>query len=77
MTREDKFRNLENWVNSLSITVKDTMPQVRDILSGKVDVLDIAPSKESMAALTFGQIEKRLSEVNEAVEMAREAIFHE
>ncbi len=75
MTREDKFRNLENWVDSLGIAVKGIMPQVRDILEDKQDVSDVAPSKESAAGTAFEQIEKVLDEVNMAAAMAREAIY--
>lgn len=76
MTREEKLQNLQNWVNSLARVTGDIIPQIRETLAGTKELPAGCPSKESMAALEFDQIKKKLTEVNAAVEMVEDSIFN-
>jgi hypothetical protein len=77
MTRDEKFKNLENWSKSLEVTIESMIPQVKNVLSGKTELPDGCPSKESAAALIFGQIEEKLQEVNAAAKMAQDSIWEQ
>ena len=73
-TRDQLFNNLSHWVNALSITVIETLPEIKETLDGQKELPDSAPSKKSMALLFLSQIEKKFDEVEGAIEEIRKYI---
>lgn len=74
-TMHEKFERLQDFTTSLSLTVKDTLPNREQILDGKRPLPDNCPSKESMAELELSGIKKNLSEVVAAVDDIEKALF--
>jgi hypothetical protein len=63
MSLNDKFEELERWIDVLNDTVKGHKQEIIDTIDGKIKLLDAFPSKESQAELVFRQIEKRMLDV--------------
>jgi hypothetical protein len=54
--------------------IESTYPEFKGTLDGEVKLLSNAPSKEAQAGLVFGQIGKKLSEVNGAYNEIRDLL---
>lgn len=55
---QKNFERLKQWTDTLALTVENVLPQVKDALDGKVQLPKNCPSKEAMAELELGRIEK-------------------
>ena len=77
MDREEKLKNLQNWVYALADVTEDIIPQIRKTLEGESELPENCPSKESMAELMLRGIKKKLDEVNEAYKMVYDSIFND
>jgi len=66
---------LQEWTTTLSNTVANALPAIESHLDGKVTLPKNCPSKESAALMELGQVEKKLKEVNAAVEDIRDALL--
>lgn len=72
---QEKCARLRTWTKALALAVEDVLPQMEQVLEGESKLPESCPSKESMAVLQLGQIEKRLSEVVSAVHEIRKALL--
>ena len=72
---KDSFRRLEQYSGALLETIRDILPQVRDALDGKVELPENSPSRQSLGAHIFRQIEKWFLEVEAAMNDVRDTIW--
>jgi len=72
---QEKFKNLRQRIQALSMVVEIALPAMEEILDGKYELPKNCPSKESGAAMEFGQVRKKLDGLIAAVAEIDEAIW--
>ena len=70
----EKFKRLQDWTCSLSLTVKRILPEMKETLNKKQQLPKGCPSHEVAAALELRQIENKLTEVVAAVKDIKKAL---
>jgi len=63
---QQDMKRLKQWAKSLERSIESTTPEIESILDGHGDLPTNCPSRGSLAAMAFRNIEKALDEVNGA-----------
>ena len=71
---DDAYSRLKSWTKALQKVTEDHEEEIGQYVRGARDTPENCPSNASMALTIFSQIEKRLYEVESAVEDVRMAI---
>jgi hypothetical protein len=74
LSLEEAFQGLISRTRSLRNTVEGRIPEIRETLDPSTKLPVNYPSRASMALLIFGQVRKKLQEVNEFVPIVEDAI---
>ena len=74
---DQAYERLVGWAEALVYVAKDYRQQIDDALSGKTPLPELYPSRASLALMCFRQVEKKLDEVQGAIEDVRKAISKE
>jgi len=70
----EKFKRLQSWTDSLAFVVGRALPDMEEILDGKVKLPGNCPSPEVAAAMELRQVEKKLAEVTAAVKDIKQTL---
>lgn len=73
----ERFNRLQHYADKLALKVKDTLPQMEEVLRGRVDLPKNCPSNEVAAAFLLRDIEKPFREVAGAIEDIKKSIRDE
>lgn len=74
MNLNDALKNLENWSQSLPISVNNTIPQIERVFLPDYVLPGNCPSKAAAALMCLRQVEKIMEELNGAMEILEKAI---
>ena len=66
--------NFRMWLNALDSAADDTIPQVQDLLDGKIELPEDSPGKEQEAELYLRDISKKIDDVLSSFDKMRISI---
>jgi hypothetical protein len=65
-TMSDDLKRLTSWAKTLAAKAETAAPVIEEILSGKRVLPEGCPTKESLAAMELGGVQKAFTEVEAA-----------